>query len=91
MSDTMRAAVIASFLLAGSCAAPTNDTVSTIDPDVVHAITVEPTTKSVRLSYSAADAGLMPEDEARFDEFAASYESTGNGAISVTVPSGPGA
>jgi pilus assembly protein CpaD len=91
LSDTMRAAAIAAVLLAGSCAAPTNDQATlTADPDVNHPIVVEPTTKSVRLSYTAADAGLMPDDAARFDAFVGAYlVSGGDGAISITVPNGP--
>jgi pilus assembly protein CpaD len=92
MSDTMRAAVIAAVLLAGSCAAPTNENATLVsDPDFNHPIVVEPASKSVRIAYSPADAGLMPEDAARFDEFVAAYLEGGNGAISVTVPSGAGA
>jgi pilus assembly protein CpaD len=91
LSDTMRAAAIAAVLLAGSCAAPTNDQATlTPDPDVNHPIVVEPTTKSVRLSYTAADAGLMPQDAARFDAFVGAYlASGGDNAISITVPDGP--
>jgi pilus assembly protein CpaD len=92
MSDTMRAAAIAAVLLAGSCAAPptNNEATLTSDPDTNHPIVVEPATKSVRLSFSAADAGLMPEDAARFDTFVGAYLSSGDdGAISITVPNGP--
>jgi pilus assembly protein CpaD len=91
MSDTMRAAAIAAVLLAGSCAAPmNNDPALTADPDVNHPIVVEPTTKSVRLSFTAADAGLMPQDAARFDAFVGTYlASGGDNAISITVPDGP--
>lgn len=91
ISDTMRAAAIAAVLVAGSCAAPFNDASTlTADPDVNHPIVVEPATKSVRLSYSAADAGLMPDDAARFDAFVGTYLSSGTGsAISITVPNGP--
>lgn len=91
ISDAMRAAAIAAVLLAGSCAAPFNDGNGLMnDPDVNHPIVVEPQAKSVRLSFAAADAGLMPDDSARFDEFVGGYLASGNGAISVTVPNGPG-
>jgi pilus assembly protein CpaD len=91
MRDTMRAAAIAAVLLAGSCAAPTNDhAMLTADPDVNHPIVVEQSTKSMRLSFSAADAGLMPEDAARFDGFVGAYlASGGDASISITVPNGP--
>jgi pilus assembly protein CpaD len=90
MSDAMRAAAIAAVLLAGSCAAPVNNGAGlTDDPDMNHPIVLDTAPKSVRLSFSAADAGLMPEDAARFDAFVAQYKSDGTGAVSVTAPSGP--
>jgi pilus assembly protein CpaD len=86
----MRAAAIAAVLLAGSCAAPVNNSaVVTDDPDMNHPIVVDTATNAVRLSFSAADAGLMPEDAARFDAFVAQYKADGNGAVNVTAPSGP--
>lgn len=93
ISDTMRAATIAAVLLAGSCAAPFNDNPAlTADPDVNHPIVVEPVAKSVRLSFSAADAALMPDDSARFNGFVATYlASGGDNTINVTVPDGPAA
>ena len=93
MRDTMRVAAIAAVLLAGSCAAPTNDQATlTADPDANHPIVVEQSAKSVRLSFSAADAGLMPEDAARFDGFVGAYLASGGDApISITVPNGPAA
>lgn len=90
MSDAIRAAAIAAVLLAGSCAAPTNNGVGlTDDPDMNHPLVLDTAPKSIRLSFSAADAGLMPEDAARFDDFVAQYKANGNGAVSVTAPSGP--
>lgn len=92
MSDAMRAAAIAAVLLAGSCAAPSNNGVAlTDDPDQNHPIVVDTAPKAIRLSFSAADAGLMPEDAARFDEFVSQYQADGNGTINVTAPSGPAA
>ena len=90
MSDAMRAAAIAAVLLAGSCAAPVNNGMGlTDDPDMNHPIVLDTAPKSVRLSFSAADAGLMPDDAARFDAFVAQYKSDGTGTVSVTAPSGP--
>jgi pilus assembly protein CpaD len=92
MSDAMRAAAIAAVLLAGSCAAPvSNGILQTDDPDMNHPIIVGTAPKAIRLSFSAADAGLMPEDAARFDGFVAQYRADGNGTINVTAPSGPAA
>src|SRR5690242_16142311 len=90
MSDAMRAAAIAAVLLAGSCAAPMNDGAGmTADPTANHPIVVDTAPKSIHVSFSAADAGLMPEDAARFDAFVEQYQAEGSGMINVTVPSGP--
>lgn len=90
LNDAMRAAAIAAVLLAGSCAAPFNDGAGlTADPDANHPIVVDTAPKSIHLSFSAADAGLMPEDAARFDAFVDQYAVDGNGVINVTAPSGP--
>jgi len=92
MSDAMRAAAIAAVLLAGSCAAPmSNGLMQTDDPDMNHPLVVDTAPKAIRLSFSAADAGLMPEDAARFDAFVTQYQAGGNGVINVTAPSGPAA
>jgi pilus assembly protein CpaD len=90
MSDAMRAAAVAAVLLAGSCAAPMNGGAGLVDdPDANHPIVVDTASNAVRLSFSAADAGLMPDDAARFDAFVAQYKADGNGPINVTAPSGP--
>lgn len=90
--DIMRSASLAAMLLAGSCAAPTNDGTGLVaDPAVNHPITVEPSYRSIKLPFAAADAGLMPEDSAQFSVFVADFLSGGNGAISITAPAGPGA
>ena len=60
----------------------------TADPTANHPIVVDTAPKSIRLSFSAADAGLMPEDAARFDAFVSQYEAEGSGMINVTAPSG---
>src|ERR1700761_6369122 len=93
MSDAMRAAVIAAVLLAGSCTAPASNQGYAVmdDPTINHPIVVDAATKSVRLGFTAADAGLMPEDAVRFDAFVTGYQTSGSGAITVTVPEGPAA
>ena len=90
MSDVTRAAEIAAVLLTGRYPTPVqNSAVVTDDPDMNHHIVVDTATNAVRLSFSAADAGLMPEYAARFDAFVAQYKADGNGAVNVTAPSGP--
>jgi pilus assembly protein CpaD len=87
--DFLRFSAIASLLLAGSCAAPFNDGSNQVtDPTVNHPISVEPSYHSIKLPFSATDAGLMPEDAAHFSVFVAEYLNSGNGAISITAPAG---
>jgi pilus assembly protein CpaD len=87
--DILRFASIASLLLAGSCAAPFNDGSNQVtDPAFNHPISVEPSYHSIKLPFSATDAGLMPEDAAHFSVFVAEYLNSGNGAISITAPAG---
>jgi pilus assembly protein CpaD len=90
--DIIRFGSLAALLLAGSCAAPTNDGDGLMaDPMVNHPITVEPSYRSIRLPFSATDAGLMPDDAAHFSVFVSEYLNSGNGAISITAPAGGGA
>jgi pilus assembly protein CpaD len=87
--NTLRYASVAAVLLAGSCAAPLNDGEGlTNDGAINHPITVAPHYASIQLSFSAPEAGLMPDDAARFAAFVGDYLEHGNGAISVSAPSG---
>lgn len=85
------AAAFAAVLSAGSCASPVNNGLVTADPDHNHPIAVAPTYRSLKLSFATPAAGLIPQDETRFDGFVGSYLARGNGAISISVPKGPGA
>src|ERR1043166_5360299 len=88
-SQSMRLAALAAVLLAGSCAAPTNDAVIFADPDNNHPITVQPEPRSVKLSFSRRNAGLMPEDAAKLDAVVRDYLYHGDGSISISAPDGP--
>jgi pilus assembly protein CpaD len=89
LKDNLRVAAIAAVLLAGSCAAPMNNgTRFSNDPAVNHPIAVEPHFTALKVSFSAADAGLLPDDAARFEAFVADYASRGSGSISVSAPQG---
>ena len=87
----MRFAVLAAVLAAGSCAAPSNDLVTSTDPEVTHPITVQPEYRAVKVSFSGVNAGLMPEDAAKLDGFVREYLDHGDGSISVSPPDGPDA
>ena len=78
---------LAAVLLAGSCASP-DEGYRVADPVVNHPITVEPSYASLKLPFSASDAGLLPDDAAKLQAFVADYLAHGNGALSISAPSG---
>lgn len=87
----LRAASVALVILAGSCAAPFNDGDGLVnDAAVNHPIAVEPHYSAIKVSFSAPQAGLMPDDAARLDAFVADYLVRGAGSISVSAPAGQG-
>lgn len=89
MRKLLSFAALSAVLVAGSCAAPFNDGSVSADPIVNHPITVRPAYKSLHLSFAGAAAGLMPDDQMRFDNFVANYKDHGNGALSISAPRGP--
>jgi pilus assembly protein CpaD len=87
--NILRAASIAAVLLAGSCAAPTNDGTVFADGLRNHPITVAPHYQSIRVAFSDSSAGLTPEDGTSLESFVEDYLSRGDGAISISAPRGP--
>lgn len=88
-SNFFRIASLFAVLAAGSCAAPMNDGNGLVDdPTVNHPIQVAPTMHTLKVSFFAPDAGLMPEDAQHFDAFVADFMQHGNGAISISAPAG---
>jgi pilus assembly protein CpaD len=89
MKSVLRSAAVAAVVLAGSCAAPFNDGEGLMnDPAVNHPIAVEPHFTVIDLSFSAPQAGLLPDDAVRLDGFVADYLSRGSGSISISAPAG---
>jgi pilus assembly protein CpaD len=86
-NDIFRVACLAGVLMAGSCAAPINDTSVWEDGARNHPIEVAPNYRSMLVSFAG---GIGPEDAARMDAFVQDYLYRGNGAISISVPSGAG-
>ncbi|MGH6890311.1 MAG: CpaD family pilus assembly protein [Rhizomicrobium sp.] len=85
----LRAAAIAAILMAGSCAAPSNDRPVFADGLRNHPITVSPHFQSIRVAFSDASAGLSPQDGIELASFVEDYLSRGDGAISISAPRGP--
>jgi len=90
-SNIVRALSIASVLLAGSCAAPENDTKIYADPTVNHPISVAPGYKTIQMTYSGSSSELSAEDAGHFASFVQDYLDHGDGAISVSAPRGSNA
>ncbi|HEX3675327.1 MAG TPA: CpaD family pilus assembly protein [Rhizomicrobium sp.] len=89
--DIVRFASLAAVLLAGSCAAPINHGEGLMaDGSANHPIVVEPTAQQLSVGFGGTDAGLSPADNGRVSAFVADFLEHGNGAISVSVPEGPG-
>jgi pilus assembly protein CpaD len=89
LSDGLRIAVLAAALLAGSCTSDIDEGGKfSSDGAANHPIVVEPSTRALKLPFSAGEAGLMPEDAARLEAFVGDYLSNGNGAISISAPEG---
>src|SRR5215472_7777430 len=87
----LRATSLAAFMLAGSCAAPSNEYNSPMifaDGTANHPITVEPSYRSVKVAYVEGTA-LSPEDSQQLSDFVDDYLSRGNGAVSISAPRGP--
>ena len=89
MKDVLRIAAIGAVLLAGSCAGPmTQGDGSSSDGAVNHPILVAPHFSTIKLNFSAPEAGLLPDDAAKFETFVADYLARGSGSISVSAPQG---
>lgn len=86
VKECLRVAAIGAVLLAGSCASPEDSHWTSSDGAVNNPITVAPQFASIRVNFSAPQAGLLPDDSARFEAFVADYLSRGSGSISVSAP-----
>ncbi len=85
-SEFLRIASLGAILLASSCASPSNDGTGLMDdPGANHPITVEPDYRSIQLPFSMSEAGLLPDDNARFEDFVSGYLGRGSGSIAISV------
>jgi pilus assembly protein CpaD len=89
----LRIFVACAFAALGSCTATPDKNPGMMMPDgaVNHPISVEPSYRSLKLSWSPADGGLAPADAAKLNAFVADYRDHGNGAIAVSAPAIPAA
>src|ERR1039458_7519017 len=83
----LRGFCLVALMATGSCTSPFNDANPTFDDPVVnHPIMVEPTYRSLKLSYSAG--ALDASEAAQLDAFVADYRQHGTGKISISTPNG---
>jgi len=83
----LRAAAIASILVAGSCSVSGDGAISE-DGARNHPITVEPRYRELKVQFAGGADGLNAEDAAKFDAFLADYRVHGNGSLGISVPGG---
>jgi pilus assembly protein CpaD len=84
--DFLRIASFGAIIVASSCASAYNTGDGLMaDPRANHPIMVEPDYRTIRLPFSVAEAGLMPDDNARFTDFVSGYLNRGSGSIAVSV------
>ena len=81
----LRAAALASILMAGSCSVANDGVMVSEDGARNHPITVEPSFRELKVQF--AD-GMNAEDAAKFDAFLADYRVHGNGSLGISVPNG---
>jgi len=87
--NLLRAAALASILVAGSCALASNDSHSIGEDGAVnHPILVEPNFRELKVQY-AGPTGMTVGDAAAFDDFLSDYRAHGNGSLGISVPGGP--
>ncbi|HET7084263.1 MAG TPA: CpaD family pilus assembly protein [Rhizomicrobium sp.] len=84
----LRAAAVASILVAGSCSVTNDGNMISEDGARNHPITVEPTFREIKLQYAGGADGISAEDAAKFDSFLTDYRTHGNGALGISVPNG---
>jgi pilus assembly protein CpaD len=88
----LRVMSLAAVVLAGSCTAPSNFVVNPAvytDGAANHPIAVAPGYQSIRVDYRESSEGLSAGDSTQLAHFVSGYLARGNGALSVSVPSGP--
>jgi pilus assembly protein CpaD len=89
LDNFLRAAAVCSVLIAGSCAAPSNDGNTRMEDGAVnHPIAVTPSYRELKVQYAGAVQGMNADDALQFDAFLADYRSHGNGSLGISVPNG---
>src|SRR5258705_780059 len=85
----LRAAALASVLVAGSCSVTNDGSMISEDGARNHPIAVEPSYRDLKVQFLGGADGVSAEDAAKFDSFVAEYRVRGNGSLGISVPNGP--
>jgi len=89
MEILLRAAALGAVLFAGSCAAPTADPNGPSEDGAVnHPITVEPSFRDLKVTFTGPADGMSDQDAVKFDAFLDDYRLHGNGSLGISVPAG---
>ena len=83
---------LGAVLLAGSCAEPSPFVVNPAvyaDGAANHPITVAPGFRSLKVGFTGSVGGLSEGDGEQLIHFVSAYLASGNGALSISAPSGP--
>jgi pilus assembly protein CpaD len=84
----LRAAALASILVAGSCSATNDGSMISEDGVANHPIAVEPSYRELKVNFAGGAEGISADDAVKFDEFLADFRAHGNGSLGISVPGG---
>jgi pilus assembly protein CpaD len=84
----LRAAALASILVAGSCSVTNDGAMVSEDGAHNHPIAVEPSYRDLKVQFAGAAEGMNADDTTKFDAFLADYRVHGNGSLGISVPNG---
>lgn len=84
----LRAAALASILVAGSCSVANDGAMVSEDGAHNHPITVEPSYRELKIQFADGTEGMNAEDATKFNAFLADYRVHGNGRLGISVPNG---
>lgn len=85
----LRAAALASILIAGSCSVSNDGNTISEDGSNNHPIMVEPSYRDLKVQYAGGSEGVTADEAVKFDSFLADYRAHGNGSLGISVPNGP--
>jgi pilus assembly protein CpaD len=85
----LRAAALASILIAGSCSVANDGNTISEDGTTNHPIMVEPSYRDLKVQYAGGSDGMTVAEAVKFDAFLADYRANGNGSLAISVPNGP--